>query len=66
MEGMIKLNEKEQRLNNIIIKLISKEINIKQACRLTGLSERQVYRKQKKYKEEGIKSIPHQLKFYPS
>ncbi len=51
MEGMIKLNEKEQRLNNIIIKLISKEINIKQACRLTGLSERQVYRKQKKLLE---------------
>ena len=66
MKGMIKLNEKEQRLNNIIIKFISKEIDIKQACRLTGLSERQVYRKQKKYKEEGIKSIPHQLKLYPS
>ena len=66
MEGMIKLNEKEQRLNNIIIKFISKEIDIKQACRLTGLSERQVFRKQKKYREEGIKSIPHKLKLYPS
>lgn len=51
MEGTITLNNEEQRLNNIIIKLFSKEINIKQACRLTGLSERQVYRKQKAYKE---------------
>ena len=52
MEGTITLNKEEQRLNNIIIKLISKEIDIKQACRLTGLSERQIYRKQKAYKEE--------------
>ena len=47
MEGMINLTKEEQKLNDIIIKLIGKEINIKQACRLTGLSERQVYRKQK-------------------
>lgn len=66
MKGTITLNKEEQRLNNIIIKLISKEINIKQACRLTGLSERQIYRKQKAYKEEGIKSIPHKLKLTPS
>ena len=62
MKGEIILNEKEQRMNNIIIKFISKEINIKQACRLTGLSERQIYRKQKNYKENGIISIPHGLK----
>ena len=66
MEGMITLNKKEQRLNDIITKLIGKEIDIKQASRLTGLSERQVYRKQKAYKEDGIKSIPHKLKFTPS
>ena len=66
MEGMITLNKQEQRLNDIIIKLLSKEINISQACRLTGLSERQVYRKQRAYREEGIKSIPHKLKLYPS
>lgn len=66
MEGMIILNKEEQRLNDIIIKFISKEINIKQVCRLTGLSERQIYRKQKAYKEEGIKSIPHKLKLNPS
>lgn len=66
MEGMITLNKKEQRLNDIIIKLISKEINIYQACRLTGLSERQIYRKKKAYNEDGIKSIPHKLKLNPS
>ena len=42
MEGMITLTKEEQKLNDIIIKLIGKEINIKQAFRLTGLSERQV------------------------
>lgn len=66
MKGDIILNDKEQRLNNIIIKFISKEIDIKQACRLTGLSERQIYRKQKAYKDFGIKSIPHGLKINPS
>lgn len=66
MKGDIILSDKEQRLNNIIIKFISKEINIEQACRLTGLSERQIYRKQKAYKEFGIKSIPHKLKINPS
>lgn len=40
MRGSITLNLKEQRLNDIIIKFISKEIDIKQTSRLTGLSER--------------------------
>ena len=66
MKGNITLNEKEQRLNNIIIKFIAREININQACRLTGLSERQIHRKQKAYKEKGTESIPHRLKINPS
>ena len=66
MKGIIILNKEEQKLNNIIIKFISKEIDIKQVCRLTGLSERQIYRKQKAYKEHGIESIPHGLKLKPS
>lgn len=57
---------KEERTNNIIVKLISKEINTKQASRLLGLSERQVYRKKKRYLTLGIKSIPHGLKTNPS
>lgn len=66
MKGSITLNEEEQRLNNIIIKFIGKEIDMKQVCRLTGLSERQIYRRKKAYLEKGIKSIPHGLKLNPS
>lgn len=66
MKGSITLTMKEERLNNIIIKFMSKDINIYQACRLTGLSQRQIYRKQKAYKERGIESIPHALKLHPS
>lgn len=66
MKGTIILNKEEQRLNDIIIKFISKELDINQVCRLTGLSQRQIYRKQKAYKEKGIESIPHGLKLHPS
>lgn len=66
MKGSITLNLKEQRLNDILIKFISKEIDINQTCRLTGLSERQIYRKQKAYREKGVESIPHGLKLNPS
>ena len=62
----ITLTMKEQRLNDILVKLISKEIQIKDAVRLTGLSERQIYRKKKDYKEFGIKSIPHKSKNKPT
>jgi len=66
MKGNLILTMKEQRMNDIITKLLSNEINITQACRLTGLSERQIYRKKKAYKETGINSIPHKLKSNPS
>jgi len=66
MKGNIILNMKEQRLNDIMVKLLSNKITIYQACRLTGLSERQMYRKKKNYKECGINSIPHKLKINPS
>jgi len=65
MKGII-LTMKEQRLNDILVKFISKEIDIKQVCRLTGLSERQIYRKKKAYLENGVSSIPHGLKLNPS
>lgn len=55
----IVLTMKEQRVNDIMVKLISGEIKTKDAMRLTGLSERQIYRKKKAYKENGIDSIPH-------
>lgn len=59
MEGMITLTKQEQRTNDIIIKLIAKQIKITDACRLLGLTERQVYRKKKDYILKGISSIPH-------
>lgn len=58
----ITLTMKEQRINDILVKLISDEIKTSDAVRLTGLSERQIYRKKKAYKEYGIASIPHQNK----
>ena len=64
----ITLTMKEQRINDIMVKLISKEISINEAIRLTGLSERQLYRKKKAYLENGINSIPHKslgLSKYP-
>lgn len=58
----ITLTMKEQKINDIIFKLVSKEIKIADAMRLTGLSERQIYRKKKAYIQDGIKSIPHKLR----
>ena len=48
---------KEQRINDILVKLIAGEIKTSDASRLTGLSERQIYRKKKAYKILGIESI---------
>lgn len=55
----ITLTMKEQRLNDIIVKLLNKEISMREAIRLSGLSERQLYRKKSAYKKNGINSIPH-------
>lgn len=53
---------KEQRMNDIMVKLISGKIKTSDAMRLTGLSERQIYRKKRTYKQYGIQSIPHKNK----
>lgn len=53
------LTMKEQRMNDILVKLIAGEIKTSNAARLTGLSERQIYRKKKAYIQFGINSIPH-------
>ena len=58
----ITLTMKEQRMNNILVKLIAGEIKTADAVRLTGLSERQIYRKKKAYRLYGVKSIPHKSK----
>lgn len=59
MNEGITLTMKEQRINDIMVKLLAEDISIHDAMRLTGLSERQIYRKKKSYKQKGIKSIPH-------
>ena len=38
----ITLTMKEQKMNDILVKLISGEIKTSEASRLTGLSERQI------------------------
>ncbi len=62
MEGNITLTMKEQRKNDIIIKLIDKQITISKTSQLLGLSERQIKRIKKNYLQDGIKSIIHKSK----
>ena len=62
IEERITLTMKEKRTNDILVKLISKDISMKDAMRLTGLSERQLFRKKKDYLLNGISSIPHKLR----
>lgn len=62
MEGSIILTMKEQRRNDVIVKLINKELNITQASKLLGVCERQVKRIKKKYLKEGVTSIIHKNK----
>lgn len=62
MEGMITLTKKEQRINDVMVKLISKEFRTSDAVRLLGLSERQVYRKKRNFIKSGISSVVHKNK----
>ena len=62
----ITLIMKEQRINDILVKLIAGEIKTTDAYRLTGLSERQIHRKKKAYKQYGINSIPHKSRNKPN
>ena len=59
---VISRKAKEVFSKDKLVKLIAKEITTNDAIRLTGLSERQIYRKKKAYKENGIKSIPQKNK----
>lgn len=62
----ITLTMKEKRINDILVKLIAGSIKTSDAVRLTGLSERQIYRKKKNYKLFGIESIPHKSRNKPN
>ena len=62
----ITLTMKEQKMNDILVKLIAGEIKTSDASRLTGLSKRQIYRKKKAYKVLGVQSIPHKSRNKPT
>lgn len=53
------LNEKEQIKVDTISKLVSKEIKIRDAMELLNLTERQIYRLKKIFKENGENSFVH-------
>jgi len=65
MEGIL-LTMKEVRVNDVMAKLVAKNIKIKDAMRLLGLSKRQILRKKKAYIEDGIKSVPHKSRNKPT
>lgn len=62
----ITLTMKEKRINDIMVKLNAGELKVTDASRLTGLSERQIYRKKKAYIQYGIDSIPHKSRNRPT
>lgn len=66
MKERITLTMKEHRINDILIKLLAGNIKTTDAVRLSGLSERQIYRKKKAYKQFGIKSLPHKNRNKPT
>ncbi len=66
MEGMITLTMKEQRRNDVIVRLINKTINAAQAGKLLGLSKRQIKRIKKRFLADGIKSVIHKNKNKPT
>lgn len=57
---------KEQKIHKILTMLIDGNIKTSEVARLTGLSERQIYRKKKAFNISGISSIPHKSRYRPS
>lgn len=53
------LNQKDQRVCAVLTKLVAKEIKLKEAMRLLGLSKRQILRKKKRFVSEGVVSVKH-------
>jgi len=59
MEGLITMSNKEANRVSILDKLIGKQIKVKQAAAMLGLSNRQIIRLKKRYQEGGVKSLVH-------
>jgi len=62
----ITLSMREQRTNDVLVKLMNREIKLFDAQKLLGLSRRQIQRKKKAYIQTGIASITHKSKNKPS
>ena len=60
------LTMKEQKIHKILIELVNNDIKVSDAARITGLSERQIYRKKKDFKVSGVSSIPHKSRNRPT
>ena len=53
------LNEYEQKKDDVISKLVSREITVKEAMELLGLKERQIYNLKKTFKDQGKNGFIH-------
>ena len=53
------LNEYEQKKDDIISRLVSREITVKEAMELLGLKERQIYNLKKTFKDQGKNGFIH-------
>ena len=53
------LNEYEQKKDNVISRLVSREITVKEAMELLGLKERQIYNLKKTFKDQGKNGFIH-------
>lgn len=53
------LNEYEQKKDNVISRLISREITVKEAMELLDLKERQIYNLKKTFKDQGKNGFIH-------
>ena len=53
------LNEYEQKKNDVISMLVSREITVKEAMELLGLKERQIYNLKKTFKDQGKNGFIH-------
>lgn len=57
--GIFMLNEYEQKKDDVISRLVSREITVKEAMELLGLKERQIYNLKKTFKDQGKNGFIH-------
>ncbi len=53
------LNEYEQKKYDVILKLVSQEITVKEAMKLLDLKERQIYNLKNTFREQGENGFVH-------